>query len=92
MPPQHLVNLYQVFDLNAGRTAGSIFTEYQHGPAIRSFRELLGGSKETLPARYPADFDLKCLGQQDVETGDIFPQTPETIYRGALFAEQAKQQ
>lgn len=42
---------------------------------VRALRESLVGSASTV-TKYPADFDLMCLGEFDVETGVIVPVVP----------------
>lgn len=64
--------LYQIYDKKAESIRGPIMAYNRPGPAIRSFNELCG-NKETEIGKYPEDFQLRHIGTQDEETGEISP-------------------
>lgn len=70
-----LTNLYQVYDKEAHATAGAIFPEKRDAPAIRAFYELFT-QKNTMPGKYPEHFELRHVGVQDEETGQITAESP----------------
>lgn len=70
--------LYQLYDKTAGMVTGPIITEKKDGPAIRAFHAVLADNR-TLPGRYPDQFQLHYLGEQDEETGSIDPGTGAQI-------------
>lgn len=80
-----LTNLYQIYDIEAQKTAGAIFPEYRDAPAIRAFHQLFQ-QKHTLPADYPEHFVLQQVGTQDEETGLITPIAPTIIAKGETWA------
>lgn len=88
--------LYQVFDLVAEAAAGPILLMKKDGPAVRAFGDLLsepnGGAGH--PATHPEDYELRYLGEQNDQTGELYPATPrpETITTGTAWAEARKQQ
>lgn len=84
-----LTNLYQIFDIEAHKTAGAIFPEYTHAPAIRAFHQLFQ-QKNTIPADYPEHFVLRQVGTQDEETGEITPIEPNTVATGAGWIEHQR--
>ena len=71
-----------MFDVNAEIPAGPIMAAENPAPFVREMRRLLG-DPNTDPGKYPQDFDLRHLGEQDLTTGRILAlDTPETIYSG----------
>lgn len=76
--------LYQLYDLTAQAVAGPIMSEKKDGPAIRAFTTVLE-DKNTMPGRYPEQFELRLIGTQDEETSQINALTPQTIATGAAW-------
>lgn len=70
-----LTNLYQIFDTEAQQTAGAIFPEKRDAPAIRAFYGLFKHTN-TMPGQYPQHFELRLVGVQDEETGQITAECP----------------
>lgn len=70
-----LTNLYQIYDKEAQSTAGVIFPEKRDAPAIRAFYELFTHTNTT-PGKYPEHFELRQVGVQDEETGQITAESP----------------
>lgn len=79
-------SLYQIYDLKAEAIAGPIMMERKEGPAIRAFHGLLADQR-TNPGQYPADYNLICVGEQNLDTGAITPCIPYTIATGSAWAE-----
>lgn len=73
-----LTKLYQVFDVVAQMVSGPIFLEKRDAPAIRAFYGIFN-HKGTLPADYPENFELRCVGVQDEETGQVTAECPPTM-------------
>lgn len=88
--------LYQVFDLVAEAAAGPILLMKKDGPAIRAFGDLLStpDAGPGHPATHPEDYELRYLGEQNDQTGELFPSTPipEVITTGKAWAEARRQQ
>lgn len=78
--------LYQMYDLTAQATSGPIISEKRDGPAIRAFSAVLA-NKETLPGQYPDQFELRLVGIQDEETGQIDAGIPYTVATGRQWNE-----
>jgi hypothetical protein len=80
--------LYSIYDRKAAYYL-PIFQQRGHADATRQFTELVTQS-DTAIAKYPADYDLVCLGQIDLETGQIAPTYPcETIINGLVSLQNA---
>lgn len=75
-------NLYQLYDLVAQSTAGPIVQHTRHGSAVRQFHELLK-DQTTTPGKYPEQFDLLWIGEQDNESAEITSRQPTPAARGA---------
>ena len=74
--------LYTLIDTEAQLT-GPIMQHRREAPAIRDFHSVFT-LKDSQPAKYPEQFNLICLGEQDDETGQITPYTPpEVVATGA---------
>lgn len=67
-----------------------LFQSRSEAEAIRSFSEAVISSESPV-SRYPAEFDLVCLGQVDLETGSITPMHPVGLVINGLVALQAAQ-
>lgn len=53
------------------------FFQKSHGEAERNFRELVN-DKQSMPSKYPEDFDLYWIGDYDDTTGKLIPvDTPQ---------------
>lgn len=78
--------LYQLYDLTAQAVAGPIMSEKKDGPAIRAFTTVLA-DKNTMPGRYPEQFELRLIGTQDEESSQINALMPQTIATGAAWKE-----
>jgi hypothetical protein len=71
-----------LFDNVANCQAGPLITERAAAPAIRAFHDALS-QQNTMPGRFPSNYDLKCVGTIDDETMELQPQTPVlTVARG----------
>ncbi|AXH71928.1 MAG: nonstructural protein [Microviridae sp.] len=64
------MRLYQLYDRVALRVIGSIISEEHDGPVIRAFHSLLSDPKGG-PGQYPLDYDIVCIGEQDVASGVV---------------------
>lgn len=70
--------LYQLYDTEAQMAGGPIMAVPRANPAIREFHTVLA-DQNTQPGRYPEHFELRYLGNQNEETGEITPQSPPTV-------------
>lgn len=89
----HTIGLYQVVDTVAESTLGLIVKAYRDGLAVRMFLEALSAPKQDNEiAKYPADYVLYYIGQQDQETGAIvdLPTKPTIIYTGRQYVDQLR--
>lgn len=83
-----ITRLYQMFDTEANSVSGPIIAANRDAPAIRMFTQVLGDPK-TLPGEYPHHFQLKLIGSQIEDTGEITPENPpQIIATGAQWKEQ----
>lgn len=74
--------IFALFDNVAACQAGPLITERAAAPAIRAFHDALA-QPNTMPGRFPTNYDLKCLGTVDDESMQIEAQTPVlTVARG----------
>ena len=64
-----------------------IFQTRTDAEAIRSFTEAVVQSESPV-SKYPADYDLVCLGDMDQETGKISPYFPVHLLINGLVALQ----
>lgn len=78
--------LFQVYDRKAEMVVGPIMTYNRAGPAVRDYHGLLN-NKETQPGRYPEDYDLLEIGEQDDATGAITSQI-KVVATGEAYKEQ----
>lgn len=85
------IRLYQVLDLVAQRTLGPILTNYNDAAAVRVFTEALNDARTSL-SKAPQDYALVLLGEQDEETGSLFPLDgiPTVVLHGKTWAAIAK--
>lgn len=79
--------LFQIHDQTAMQVGGPIMAASRAEAVIRQFAELLA-DKTSLPGKYPEDFILLELGEQDLTSGEITPCDPKTIYTGRVFLRQ----
>lgn len=81
-------HLYSIYDRKAAYYL-PLFQQRVHADALRQFTEIVTKS-DTPISQYPADYDLVCLGQIDLETGRISPTYPcETIINGMVCLQNA---
>lgn len=81
-------NLYSIYDRKAAYYL-PLFTMRSHADAERQFSEIVTNS-DTPVSKYPADYDLVCLGQMNLETGQIVPTYPcETLINGLVSLQNA---
>lgn len=81
-------HLYSIYDRKAAYYL-PVFTLRSHAEAERQFTEIVTQS-ETPVSKYPADYDLVCLGQINLETGQIAPTYPcETLINGLVSLQNA---
>lgn len=81
-------HIYSIYDRKAQYYL-PLFTQRGHADAQRQFTELVTQS-DTPIAKYPADYDLVCLGSIDLETGRIEPTYPcETLINGLVSLQNA---
>lgn len=80
------IRLYQMYDKQAGIVSGPILAVNRDAAAIRAFNDVLA-QKDSDPGRYPEDFELLLIGEQDQESGAIVAWNPsghqEVIATGA---------
>lgn len=82
-------HIYSIYDRKAAYYL-PLFNQRGHADANRQFTELVINS-DTPIAKYPADYDLVCLGSIDLETGRIDPIYPvETIINGLVALQNAQ--
>lgn len=81
-------HLYSIYDRKAAYYL-PVFTMRSHADAQRQFTEIVTSS-DTPVSKYPADYDLVCLGQINLETGQIVPTYPcETLINGLVSLQNA---
>lgn len=78
--------LYQLYDKTARSVAGPIMMQKHAAPAIRDFHSILANT-DTMPGRYPEQFDLLHVGTQDEETGTLAAVEPRPVATGAAWRE-----
>lgn len=91
-------NLYQLYDLTAEATVGPILPHNRDGAAVRMFHDILA-DKQTQPGQHPDQFELRFVGIQDEESGQVIgtghlnhegvwvKQLPRTIATGKAWLE-----
>lgn len=85
------MQLHQLFTIYDRKAAFylPLFQMRSHAEAERQFADIVTSS-DTPIAKYPADYDLVCLGSIDLETGMITPTYPvETIINGLVALQNA---
>lgn len=81
--------IYSLYDRKAAYYL-PLFQMRGHADATRQFTEIITQS-DTPVSKYPADYDLVCLGSIDLETGQIDPVYPcETIINGLVALQNAQ--
>lgn len=83
-------NMYSVFDRKAGYYL-PIFQTRSDAQAVRIFTETVVSQETGDLSKYPADFDLVCLGSMDLDTGELFPEKNSRHILNGLSALQASQ-
>lgn len=83
-------NLYTIYDLEAQTTLGPVIPHARHAAATRMFSEVLA-DKNTTPGKYPEQFHLIWIGEQDTETAEITPREPTPVLTGADWLKQQRQ-
>lgn len=82
--------LYIVYDSVAETTYGPIIAQNRDAAAIRIVQEAFADERTELH-KNPDDYELRLIGYQDTETGELAPETPTRIYGGAEWTrERAK--
>lgn len=77
------VKLFQIYDKVAESVSGPIMAFNREGPAIREFQSVLEMGDKTNPGRYPDNYELRAIGFQETDTGQLEPfSVPETTYTG----------
>jgi len=66
------MRLYSIFDRKL-REFGAIVVQPNDGACIRALSDGVAAQPQSLMAMHPEDFELRCLGAFDVETGEISP-------------------
>lgn len=85
----HITMLFSIYDRKASYYLPIFQAERDH-QAVRGFTDIVTQS-DTDVSKYPADFDLMCLGDMDLDTGELFPaKNPRHIING-MSALQAAQ-
>lgn len=79
--------LFQIFDRTAESVGGPIMASRIPAPAIREFHTILG-DPNTMPGKYPEQYELREVGEQDETTGEITGGPPKTITTGEAWIEQ----
>lgn len=81
-------HLYSIYDRKAAYYL-PLFQMRSHADAMRQFADIVAQS-DTPIAKYPADYDLVCVGSIDLESGLINPIYPvETIINGLVSLQNA---
>lgn len=81
-------HLYSIYDRKAAYYL-PVFTLRSHADALRQFTEIVTAS-DTPVSKYPADYDLVCLGKMDLETGQVVPTFPcEVLMNGLVSLQNA---
>lgn len=78
------LKLFQVYDNVAMTVAGIIMASTRAEAVIRNFTELLE-NKDTQPGKYPEDYSLIELGEQNQDTGELIPCDPKIVYTGRVW-------
>lgn len=82
-------HLYSIYDRKAAYYL-PIMTVRSDADAERQFQEIVVQS-DTPVSKYPADYDLVCLGSIDLEHGRIDPTYPvRTLINGLVSLQQAQ--
>lgn len=68
--PQRTINIYQIYDREAGCMASPLFTEYHDAIILREFYRALAEPK-TRYGQSPTSYELRYIGYQFEETGII---------------------
>lgn len=76
------MKLFQIYDKVAMTVAGVIMSSARPEAIIRDFTELLANPNTQLH-KYPDDFILLEIGEQNQNTGELTPCDPKTIYTGS---------
>lgn len=78
------LRLYQIYDTIAMQVTGVIMAANRDEVVIRHFTELLANTDST-PGKYPEDFSLLVIGEQNQDTGELKPTDPQIIYTGRVW-------
>lgn len=68
---------------------GNVMTFVAPGQALRTIADEMRNNESPL-GKHPSDFEIYELGEYDVETGMIEPQTPRSVARLADLAQATK--
>lgn len=78
------LKLFQMFDNVARQVTGPIAAANREEPIIRAFTDALSNPQSD-PGKYPDDFSLIHMGEQNQDTGEITPCEVQTIYSGRAW-------
>lgn len=81
------IGLYQIYDRKAELAQGTIMKHKATGAAVRDFYTIFN-HQGTLPAMHPEDFELQKIGEQEEDTGELFPIPPQIITTGGEWLEK----
>lgn len=77
--------LFTVYDRAAKTFDGPIMKHQNSNAVIRDFTRTIRNPQTQL-GQYPQDYDLYLVGEQDDNTGEIWPIKPELLITGAAAA------
>lgn len=80
-------NLYQLYDRKAQAVSGPIMIYKRDAAAVRLFHSVLSDTR-TEPGRYPEDFELRLIGEQNEYTAQLTALEPQIIATGTQWVEQ----
>lgn len=71
-----------------GEVFNTPFFQKTHGEAERSFKQLINDD-QSMPSKYPEDYDLYFVGEYDDSTGTFKPlDTPQHVVKGVNVINQ----
>lgn len=78
------INLYIIYDHVALQTRGVMIPSNRDEHVIRQFSEVLA-QPDTDLGKYPNDFSLLHVGEQEQDTGVLTPCEPRTVFTGRIW-------
>lgn len=80
------LKMFQIYDNVAMTVVGMIMLSTRAEAIIRTFTEELSKGQESQIGKYPEDYSLLELGEQDQDTGEITPYAdPKIVYTGRVW-------